>query len=364
MRRREFISLLGGAAAAAWPRAARAQREQKRRVAVLMGGLLSGDANGQAEAGALEDALQERGWRQGGNIEISYRWPGAELDAVRAAASEIAASHPDLVVSRSTPATSALMSAGLPTVFVLVGDPIRSGFVQNLARPGGNVTGFTNFEASVGGKWLELLKEAAPSVTHITLLFNPQTAPFAENYLHAAQAAAQTLGVTVTPAPSTSTAELESAVAAAAATPGGGIIAMFDTFLAEHRDFLVSLVDTLSVAGDLRQPDFRAERRADGLRVRLSGYFPPRRGLCRPHLARHPPGRSAGAGAGQIHALGQSQGRRGHRARLAAVADHARRRGDRVRRRDFIALAGGMAERGRLPPARSRTIACATSASS
>ena len=241
MQRREFIALFGGAVAAAWPRAVRAQREQKRRVAVLMGGLLSGDANGQAEAGALEDALQERGWRQGGNIEISYRWPGAELDSVRAAASEIAASRPELIVSRTTPATSALMSAGLPTVFLLVADPIRSGFVQNLAHPGGNVTGFTNFEASVGGKWLELLKEAAPGVTHVTLLFNPRTAPFAENYLHATQAAAQTLGVTVAPAPSTSTAELESAVAAAAATPGGGIIAIFDTFLAEHRDFLISL---------------------------------------------------------------------------------------------------------------------------
>ena len=241
MRRREFIALLG-AAASNWPLAARAQREQKRRVGVLMGGLLSGDANGQAEAGALDNALQELGWRQGSNIELGYRWPGAELDAVRAAASEIAASRPDLVVSRSTPATSALMSAGLPTVFLLVADPLRSGFVQNLAHPGGNVTGFTNFEASVGGKWLELLKEAAPSVTHVTLLFNPQTAPFAESYLHAAQPAAQTLGVTVAPAPSTSTAELESAVAAAAATPGGGMVAMFDTFLAEHRDFLVALM--------------------------------------------------------------------------------------------------------------------------
>src|ERR1700675_923839 len=192
MRRREFISLIGGAAAS-WPLAARAQREQKPRVAVLMGGLLSSDAHGEAVAGALEDGVQERGWRQGGSIELSYRWPGAELDAVRAAAGEVAASRPDLVVSRTTPATAALMSAGLPTVFVLVADPIRSGFVQNLAHPGGNVTGFTNFEASVGGKWLELLKEAAPGVSHITLLFNPQTAPFAEYYLHAAQAAAQTL---------------------------------------------------------------------------------------------------------------------------------------------------------------------------
>jgi putative ABC transport system substrate-binding protein len=242
MRRREFIALLGGMAAAAGPRAARAQRQQKRRVAVLMGGLLSGDADGQAEAGALENALQELGWRQGGNIELSYRWPGAELDSVRAAASEIAASRPDMVLSRSTPATSALMSAGLPTVFLLVADPIRSGFVQNLAHPGGNVTGFMNFEASVGGKWLELLKEAAPSISHITLLFNPQTAPFAETYLHATQAAAPTLGVTVAPAPSTSTAELENAVAAAAATPSAGIIAMFDTFLAEHRDFLIAQV--------------------------------------------------------------------------------------------------------------------------
>jgi len=242
MRRREFMSFLGVAAAAAWPLVAWGQREQKRRVAVLMGGLLSGDSNGQTEAGALENGLHELGWRQGGNIELSYRWPGAELDAVRAAADEIAASRPDLVVSRSTPATSALMSAGLPTVFVLVADPIRSGFVQNLAHPGGNVTGFTNFEASVGGKWLELLKEAAPSVTHVTLLFNPQTAPFAETYLHAAQSAAPTLGVTVAPAPSTSAAELESAIAAAATSPGGGIVAMFDTFLAEHRDFLIAQV--------------------------------------------------------------------------------------------------------------------------
>src|SRR5271169_5315361 len=196
MRRRDFISLLGSAATAAWPLAARAQREQKRRVAVLMGGLVSGDANGQAEAGALEDALVELGWRQDGNIELTYRWPGAELDSVGAAANEIAASHPDLVVSRSTPATSALMSAGLPTVFVLVADPIRSGFVQNLARPGGNVTGFTNFESSVGGKWLELLKEAAPKLANVAILFNAKTAPYADNYLHAAQAAAQSLGAT------------------------------------------------------------------------------------------------------------------------------------------------------------------------
>jgi putative tryptophan/tyrosine transport system substrate-binding protein len=239
MQRRKFITLVGGTIAA-WPRFALAQREPKRRVAVLMGGMTSGNASAQAEAGALEDGLQERGWRQGGNLELIYRWPGAELDAVRAAASEIAALKPDLVVSRSTPATSAMMSAGLPTIFLLVADPIRSGFVQNLARPGGNVTGFTNFEASVGGKWIELLKEAAPGVSHVTALFNPQTAPYAENYLHAAQAAAQSFGATVTAAPCSSPAELENAIAAAAATPGGALLGMFDTFLAEHRDVVIA----------------------------------------------------------------------------------------------------------------------------
>src|SRR6516164_1429819 len=182
MRRREFITLIGGAVGA-WPPVARAkQRERKRRVAVLMGGLLSGDLGGQAEAAALEAGLTELGWKLGSNIELEYRWPGAELDQVSVAANEIVAMRPDLVVSRSTPTTGILMNRGLPIVFVLVTDPLFSGFVQNLRRPGGNVTGFSVFESSVGGKWLALLKEAAPAVSRVSLLFNPETAPFAENY--------------------------------------------------------------------------------------------------------------------------------------------------------------------------------------
>jgi len=241
IKRREFIALVG-AAAVGWPLAASAQqREQKRRVAVLMGGLTSGNAGGQEEAAAFEDGLQELGWKLGGDIELNYRWPGAELDSVRAAANEIAAAHPDLVLSRSTPATTALMSSGLPTVFVLAADPMRSGFVQNLGHPGGNVTGFSNFEASVGGKWFELLKETAPSVSRVALLFNPQTAPFAEGFLHSAQAAAQTLGVAVAGVPCTSPADIESAIAAAAHESGGGLIVIIDTFLTDHRDLVVSL---------------------------------------------------------------------------------------------------------------------------
>jgi putative ABC transport system substrate-binding protein len=239
--RRQFIAALSGTAFA-WQLAARAQqREQKRRVAVLMGGLASGNVGGQDEAAAFEDGLRELGWKLGGNIDLAYRWPGADLESVHAAANEVAATHPDLVVSRSTPATTALMSSRLPTVFVLVADPMRSGFVQNLGHPGGNVTGFSNFEASVGSKWLELLKEAAPAVSRVALLFNPQTAPFAESYLHATQAASQTLGAAVIAAPCTSPADIESAVAARAQESGGGLIVIIDTFLTDHRDLIIEL---------------------------------------------------------------------------------------------------------------------------
>jgi putative ABC transport system substrate-binding protein len=241
MRRRDFITLLGSAAAAVWPRAAPAQREQKRRVAVLMGGLASGDAGGQAEARAFEDGLRERGWIVGQNIELDYRWPGAELGQLSAPANDIAAMRPDLVVSRSTPATAAIINRGLPVVFVVVADPIGSGFVQNLGQPGGNVTGFSSVEASVGGKWIELLKEAAPAVTRVSLLFNPATAPFAEGYLRSAQAAAQTLGTTAISAPCGSTADIEGAFAARAHEAGGGIIGIADTFVTEHHDLIIAL---------------------------------------------------------------------------------------------------------------------------
>jgi putative tryptophan/tyrosine transport system substrate-binding protein len=240
MRRRDFIKGIAGSATT-WPLAARAQQpERKRRVAVLMGGLLSGDPGGLAEVAGLENGLEELGWKPGSNIELDYRWPGAELDQVTVAANEIIAMRPDLVVSRSTPATAAIRNRGAPIVFVLVADPKGSGFVQDLGRPGGTVTGFSTFEASIGGKWLGLLKEATPAVTHVSLLFNPETAPFADGYLHSAQAAGQTLRTTISAAPCGSAADIEAAFADVARESGGGIIGIADTFITEHRDLIIA----------------------------------------------------------------------------------------------------------------------------
>ena len=185
--------------------------------------------------------MTELGWKLGGNIELEYRWPGAELDRVSIAANDIVAMRPDLVVSRTTPTTAIMMNRGLPIVFVLVTDPLFSGFVQNLGRPGGSVTGFSVFESSVGGKWLALLKEAAPAVSRVSLLFNPETAPFAENYRRSAEAAAATVGITLVAAPCGNAAHIESAFAARAREGSGGIIGIPDTFIVEHRDLIIEL---------------------------------------------------------------------------------------------------------------------------
>ena len=217
------------------------QREQKRRVAILMGGLKSDDVAGQGEVAALEAGLKELGWRPGDNIELDYRWPGAELDAVQAAAKAVVSSRPDLVVSRSTPATAAVAHSGLPVIFVLLVDPLGSGFVQTLGHPGYNLTGFSNFEASVGGKWLGLLREAAPAVSRVAVLFNPTTAPFASGYMISAQAAAASLGVTVTAASCSKPEDIENVVGSLARESGGGLITITDTFLVEHRDLVVGL---------------------------------------------------------------------------------------------------------------------------
>jgi len=241
MRRREFITLLG-IAGTLWPLAADAQYYgHTPRVAVLMGGLEVGDANGEAEIRALEEGLKELGWTRGQNIDLNYYWPGAQTSQARTIADEIVATQPDLVLSRSTPATTALMRAVLPIIFVLVTDPIGSGFVRNLERPGFNLTGFSTFEASAGAKWLELLKEAAPNVSRIALLFNPETAPFAQGYLSSAETAGRALGATVISVPSSTDADIKDAFTARAREGNGGIIGIADTFITDHCDLIIAL---------------------------------------------------------------------------------------------------------------------------
>jgi putative ABC transport system substrate-binding protein len=194
------------------------------------------------EIAAFESGLKQAGWNIGGDIEVAYQWPGATPDRVRAVAAEIVAMRPDLVVSRSTPATAALMNSNLPVVFVLVVDPVSSGFIKSYANPGGNLTGFSNLEPSIGGKWLEILKEVAPRVSRVSMLFNPVTAPYTEALMHSAQAAAQTLGVNLISASCSGAAEIENNVAAAARGGDGGIIVVPDTTLAAHRDLIIKLV--------------------------------------------------------------------------------------------------------------------------
>jgi putative tryptophan/tyrosine transport system substrate-binding protein len=194
MRRREFITLLGGASVA-WPLAARAQ-PQVRLVGVLMSDA-EADPEAQSYASAFRHGLRELGWTEGHNIRIEYRWAGGDAGLMRATAKQLVALQPDVILARSTPATAALKAETrtIPIVFTTVSNPIGSEFVANFAHPGGNITGFTNFESSMGGKWLGLLKEIAPRITRTGMMFNPKTAPYAEYYVRPFEVAASSFAV-------------------------------------------------------------------------------------------------------------------------------------------------------------------------
>ena len=239
MKRREFIALVGGAAA--WPLAARAQQpERMRRVGVLMS-LPQNDPGGQAEVAAFYQGLAALGWVEGRNIRIEFRWPGGD-ERARVFAKELVGLNPDVLVGRSTPTTAALKreTDSIPIVFVNVAEPVGSGFVENLVRPGGNITGFTNFDGSIGGKWLQLLKEVDPHITRVAIIYNPQTAPFASSFLRSVESAAPILAVETIAASVQNDADIESSLTAFARTTGGGLIAIPDSFTVEHRDRIIA----------------------------------------------------------------------------------------------------------------------------
>jgi len=244
MKRRDFITLLGGAAAA-WPVAVRAQQaERMRRIGVLMG-YAESDSDARAWYAAFREALQKLGWTEGRNVQIDTRWATPDdAESMRRFAMELVALRPDLLLSSTTPTTMALLqqTRTIPIVFALVADPIGSGFVVSFTRPGGNVTGFTfTTEPTMAGKWVELLKEIAPRVARIAMLFNPLSATYADYWLNPFKAAAPSFSVEAIAAPFRDTSELEPVIAAQAREPNGGLIAMPDSFNDAHRVEITSL---------------------------------------------------------------------------------------------------------------------------
>jgi putative ABC transport system substrate-binding protein len=219
------------------------------------------DPDGQARMKAFRDALKELGWVEGRNLQLYRRWAAGGADHFRTHAAELVALAPDLVLGDATPSVAALLreTKMIPIVFCRVGDPVGSGFVESLARPGGNVTGFTAFETSMGPKWLELLKEASPELAHVALLFNPKTAPHVESlFLRSIQVAASSLGIAAVPARVQSRAEIEDAIRALGQA-SGGLAAMPDTFLVDHRGLIIQMAAQLRVPAIYTNRLFAAE---------------------------------------------------------------------------------------------------------
>ena len=240
MRRREFIVTLGGVAA--WPFAARAQqREHVRRIGVLMN-LASDDAEEQARLAAFHQGLQQLGWTVGGNVQIDYRWGAGNADRIRTFAAELVALAPDVILSAGSPSVAAFqqVTRTVPVVFVGVVDPVSSGFVDSLAQPGGNITGFALYEYSIGGKWLELLKEIAPAMKRAAVIRDAALTA-GGGQLGVIQALAPSLGAEVIPINVRDAGEIERAITAFARSPNGGLIVTGSTLAGVHRNLIVTL---------------------------------------------------------------------------------------------------------------------------
>jgi putative ABC transport system substrate-binding protein len=241
MRRRQFITLLSGAAAA-WPLSARAQQaERARRIGVLMN-LAADDAEGQAWIAEFLQALQQLGWTDGSNVRVDYRWAAGDAGRFQRYAEELLALAPDVILASATPSVQALQRSTrtVPIVFTLVTDPVGAGFVQSLARPGGNTTGFLQFEFGLSGKWLELLKQVAPDVTRAAVLRDPDVGTGTTQFA-VIQAMAPLLRVEVNPVNVRDPSEIRRAVEAFARSPNGGLIVTASALTLHHRDLITML---------------------------------------------------------------------------------------------------------------------------
>jgi ABC-type uncharacterized transport system substrate-binding protein len=238
MKRREFMILLGSAAA--WPLAASAQQPDRvRRVGVLMG--ISDDPEGQARVAVFRQALAALGWTEGRNVQFIYRWSAGDVVHARQFAKELLDLRSDVILANSTPIAVAVrdITRTTPTVFVQVSDPVTAGVVQSLARPGGNLTGFTTFEPSIASKWLELLKRIAPNITRVAYLFNPNTAPLI--YARAVETAAPLLSINPFAAKIHHAAEMEGVIEQFARESGSALLVLPDLFTATNRQSIIAL---------------------------------------------------------------------------------------------------------------------------
>src|SRR5499427_343903 len=241
LKRRDFITLFGGAAAA-WPLAARAkQAERIRRIGVLMG-YPEGDPQAQANVTALLQGRQNRGWIEGRNVQIDYRWAGGDPDKAQTFARELIAIMPDVMVPSTNQVTRILQqeTRTIPIVFAFVGDPVGSGFAASLARPGRNITGFANFENSIGGKWVELLREIAPRAERVGFVFNPDAAPNV-GFFHTAEAAAPSLGIKLAALAVRDATDIEQHITAFASEPDGGLVVAPHAVTLGNRKLIIEL---------------------------------------------------------------------------------------------------------------------------
>jgi putative ABC transport system substrate-binding protein len=241
LKRRDFITLVGGAAAA-WPLAARAQQADRvRRIGILMG-YAEGDPETEARLAAFRQRLERRGWSEGRNVNIEARFAGSSPDRYQPLATELVALQPDVILAHTTMAAVALQreTRTIPIIFVNVSDPIGAGFVASLARPGGNLTGILHYEAGIVGKWLALLKEIAPRVTHVAVMGNPRTTPF-DYFLRAAEAVAPSLAITLTASTIETTSDIERSIGSFANASDRGLLFAPDGTAVLYRDLIIAL---------------------------------------------------------------------------------------------------------------------------
>jgi putative ABC transport system substrate-binding protein len=256
MRRREFIAGLGGAAA--WPMVARAQRpDRMRRIGVLMAGPAT-DAEGQSGLAAFVEGLRQLGWTEGENLRMDVRWNASDAELTRIYAAQLIGLMPNLILTNTTNNLTVIRQATstVPVVFLAVSDPVAQGFVASVRQPGGNITGFSLYEFTVGGKWLGLLKEVAPRLARVAVMFNPDTSPQSKFFMQAIEKAAPSLGVQAKAAPVRTTAEIEPALESFARQPNGGLILATDNFLRLRNSLITDLATRFGVPSISPGPNF------------------------------------------------------------------------------------------------------------